>query len=59
MFYDSAQTGEYLHNWKNADYELKDNKYWLKVILLADGEEYIGKFLLSNPSKSLKNLMKG
>jgi len=45
----------YLHNWKNTDYELKDNKYWLKIRLLADGDEYIGKFLLSNPSKSLKN----
>lgn len=45
----------YLHNWKNPDFELKDNKYWLEVRLLADGEEYIGKFLLSNPSKSLKN----
>ncbi len=45
----------YLHNWKSADYELKDNKYWLKIRLLADGEEYVGKFLLSNPSRSLKN----
>lgn len=45
----------YLHNWKNPDCELKDNKYWLEVCLLADGEEYTGNFLLSNPSKSLKN----
>ncbi len=45
----------YLHNWKNPDFELKDNKYWLEIRILADGEEYIGKFLLSNPSKSLKN----
>lgn len=45
----------YLHNWKNADFELKDNKYWLKVLLLADGEEYSKEFLLLNPSKSLRN----
>jgi len=45
----------YLYNWKNPDYELKDSKYWLKVRLLADGNEYIGNFLLFNPSKSLRN----
>ncbi|MCB9813201.1 MAG: hypothetical protein H6772_02210 [Pseudomonadales bacterium] len=45
----------YLHNWKNPDFELKDNKYWLKIRLLADGHEYTKEFLLSNPSKSLKN----
>jgi hypothetical protein len=45
----------YLHNWKNPDYELKDDKYWLEVSLLADGEEYTGKFLFLNPGKSLKN----
>lgn len=45
----------YMHNWKNPDFELKDNKYWLEIRLLADGNEYIGKFLFSNPSKSLKN----
>lgn len=45
----------YLHSWKNPDYELKDNKYWLKILLLADGQKYVGKFLLSNPSKSLRN----
>lgn len=45
----------YLHNWKNPDYELQDDKYWLEIHLLADGDEYIGKFLFSNPSKSLRN----
>ena len=40
---------------KKLDYELKDNKYWLEICLLAEGDEYIGKFLLSNPSKSLSN----
>lgn len=45
----------YLHNWKNADFELKDNKYWLKILLLSDGEEYSMEFLLLNPSKSLRN----
>lgn len=45
----------YLHNWKHPDYELTDKKYWLEILLLTDGEEYKHKFLLTNPSKSLRN----
>ncbi len=45
----------YLHNWKNQDFELEENKYLLEVRLLADGKEYKQEFLLTNPSKSLKN----
>ena len=45
----------YLHGWKYLDYELKEDKYWLEVRLLADGNEYMGKFLLLNPSSSLRN----
>lgn len=45
----------YLHNWKNPDYELDENKYWVEVRLLADGEEYKHEFLLTNPSTSLRN----
>lgn len=45
----------YLHNWKNPDYELDEKKYWLEVRLLADGNEYLHEFLLTNPSKALRN----
>lgn len=45
----------YLHDWKNPDFELKDNKYWLKVRILADGIEYTDNFLISNPATGLKN----
>ncbi len=45
----------YSHSWKNPDYELADKKYWLEILLLADGEEYKYTLLLINPSKSLSN----
>ena len=45
----------YLHNWKNPDYELEEKKYFLRIRILADGNEYQKTFLLINPSKSLKN----
>ena len=45
----------YIHNWKHTDYELGDRKYLLEIIILGDGNEYKKRFLLTNPSKSLKN----
>jgi hypothetical protein len=45
----------YLHNWKNPDYELQDDKYCLEIHLLDDCNEYVGRFLFSNPSKILRN----
>ncbi|OGK51762.1 hypothetical protein A3B02_02430 [Candidatus Roizmanbacteria bacterium RIFCSPLOWO2_01_FULL_42_14] len=45
----------YLHSWKHPDYELKDDKYWVQLHILADGEEYYHEFLLLNSSKGLKN----
>lgn len=45
----------YLHNWKHPDFELSDKKYWVEIKILSDGDEYIHEFLLTNPSKSLRN----
>ncbi|MBI2601287.1 hypothetical protein HYW42_05035 [Candidatus Daviesbacteria bacterium] len=45
----------YLHSWKYLDYELSEKKYWVEIKILSDGDEYIHEFLLTNPSRSLRN----